>query len=232
MKIKIKTETHWERWRVSTFYDKEPETIAWIYSFDGKGSFWDIGANIGVYSLFCAWCHPKMEVHAFEPYRANFMRLWENIFLNDFFRVTAHYLAVGDKDGYAAFKQPRVDVGASGGQIDRGRNAAPTTDIKKDTALIYEIESVTGDQLWSQCGPPRYIKIDTDGNEWEILQGMRTLLKSVTYGGHGVKSVLVEVNDHSEEIYKLMADCGFEPDARFNDLKNRDMDFNVVFSRE
>ena len=116
MNIKIKTTTKWERWRVSTFYDKEPETIAWVNGFDG-GAFWDIGANIGVFSLWCAHRHPKMVIHAFEPMRANFLRLWENIFLNDHIRTTAHFMALGGDESceWSVFEVPRLETGASGG---------------------------------------------------------------------------------------------------------------------
>ena len=38
------------------FYSKEPETLDWIENFDDKGKiiFWDIGANIGLYSIYAA----------------------------------------------------------------------------------------------------------------------------------------------------------------------------------
>ena len=46
------------KWRVDTILSKEPETIEWIDSFksDSKEKiiFWDIGANIGLYSLYAA----------------------------------------------------------------------------------------------------------------------------------------------------------------------------------
>ena len=44
-------------WRVRTILDKEPDTIEWIdnFSIDNNDNFifWDIGANIGLYSLYC-----------------------------------------------------------------------------------------------------------------------------------------------------------------------------------
>ena len=41
-------------YRADTFSTKEPETLSWIDSFDVKSTFWDIGANIGVYSCYAA----------------------------------------------------------------------------------------------------------------------------------------------------------------------------------
>lgn len=41
-------------YRGKNFYTKEPETVAWINSFNKKNTFFDIGANIGIYSLYAA----------------------------------------------------------------------------------------------------------------------------------------------------------------------------------
>jgi len=38
--------------RGRTFHVKEPETLAWINEFSPEDVFWDIGANIGCYSLY------------------------------------------------------------------------------------------------------------------------------------------------------------------------------------
>ena len=42
------------RYRASTFESKEPETLAWIDGFKKNDSLLDIGANIGMYSLYAA----------------------------------------------------------------------------------------------------------------------------------------------------------------------------------
>jgi len=38
--------------RANTLLTKEPETIAWIDTFEPGETLWDIGANVGVYSLY------------------------------------------------------------------------------------------------------------------------------------------------------------------------------------
>ncbi len=42
------------KYRVNTFSSKEPETLDWIDSFNSDDVFWDIGANIGIYSIYAA----------------------------------------------------------------------------------------------------------------------------------------------------------------------------------
>ena len=39
-------------WRADTVLTKELDTIGWIDEFDEGSVFWDIGANVGVYSLY------------------------------------------------------------------------------------------------------------------------------------------------------------------------------------
>jgi len=218
MTIKIKAGTKWERWRAETFSIKEPETIAWINGFEG-GTFWDIGANIGVFSLWCAHKHPDMVIHAFEPMQVNFLRLWENIFLNDHIRTTAHREALDYVGGgHKMFRVPRAEVGSSGGQLDLYMVGA---------ADEYRVPVVCGDDLVETLGQPDYIKIDTDGNEYEILCGMPALMASPQ-----LKSVLVEINDRSDETHDLMATAGLVPDERYNGLKTRKSDFNVIFTKK
>ena len=62
------------QWRGRTHLTKEPETIAWIDGFNEGDVFYDIGANIGVYSLYAAF-KKKTQVFAFEPSPFNFATL-------------------------------------------------------------------------------------------------------------------------------------------------------------
>ena len=53
-KITFFTPTKITKWRVDTFFSKEPETLEWIDSFKNTNKiiFWDIGSNIGLYSIY------------------------------------------------------------------------------------------------------------------------------------------------------------------------------------
>ena len=70
------------QWRAETLLTKEPDTIQWIDSFEENSEFWDIGANIGVYSLYGA--NRKIKVTAFEPSASNYYILTKNIEINGF----------------------------------------------------------------------------------------------------------------------------------------------------
>ena len=62
------------KWRLDTLFSKEPETINWIDSFDDRENFiflLDIGANIGLYSIYAASKFKNISVVSFEPSTSN-----------------------------------------------------------------------------------------------------------------------------------------------------------------
>ena len=73
------------KWRINSLFKKEPETIEWIDNFDQskKIIFWDIGANIGIYSVYAATKFNNIEVVSFEPSTSNLRILSRNISINN-----------------------------------------------------------------------------------------------------------------------------------------------------
>ena len=71
-------------WRVKTLFTQEPETIEWINSFDDNYNiFWDIGGNIGLYSIYSAIRHKNLHIYCFEPSTSNLRTLSRNISINN-----------------------------------------------------------------------------------------------------------------------------------------------------
>lgn len=69
------------RWRIKSFSTKEPETLEWIDGIPVGSTVWDIGANIGLYSVYAAK-RTNTKVYAFEPSVFNLELLARNIYLN------------------------------------------------------------------------------------------------------------------------------------------------------
>jgi hypothetical protein len=60
------------RYRWQSYNTKEVETLDWIdKAFQNDDTLFDIGANIGQYSIYAALRHPGIHVVAFEPEYSN-----------------------------------------------------------------------------------------------------------------------------------------------------------------
>lgn len=187
-----------EQWRYDTFWDKEPETLKWIDSFKDGDTFFDVGANIGIYSLYCAAIHPNCNIWSFEADLNNYYQLEKNVRINYFFSILPQNYIISDKSGKMGFKTKSSEMGSSGGQMEEHGSRISET-----------IDSLS---IFSE---PNHIKIDIDGQEWKVVQGMTETLKN-----KNLKSVLIEINDNKIEIFKAFYDAGFTSDNRFNFLEN------------
>ena len=79
-KAKFFTPNFISTWLVDNFFILEPETIEWIDNFEKKETiFWDIGASIGLYSIYAGIKHKKIKIISFEPSTSN-LRLLSEIF--------------------------------------------------------------------------------------------------------------------------------------------------------
>ncbi len=70
-----------EVWRAYTLHTKEPETLEWLDQLMPESVLWDIGANIGIYSLYAA--KRGVLVVAFEPNVTAYSILVNNVYLNE-----------------------------------------------------------------------------------------------------------------------------------------------------
>lgn len=86
--------------RAKTYSIKEPDTLDWIDSFEPDSCYFDIGANIGQYSLYPAKKYgDKIQVYAFEPQSNNYYVLNKNIFFliileKIFYRIVLRYRVI------------------------------------------------------------------------------------------------------------------------------------------
>ena len=224
-KFWIRCETEMEHYRADTFYDKEPETLRWIESFK-EGTFADVGANIGIYSLYCAALHPEMAIYAFEPVKQNYDRLLENIKLNGFTNILALNFAVGSVNGITEIFIPEMEVGKSGAQIHTPVDEHNKSFLPKEIQQIYE----TTMDMWPDVD---YLKVDVDGHEIDVLSGARMLFPKF-------RSLLIECNRDKIDIELMtmeLTKSGLFPDRRFNDLPNHSRHRrggnpeNIIFSR-
>lgn len=191
-------------WRIETLLTKEPDTIAWLNTMQPGDVLYDVGANMGQYSLLAA--KRGVRVHAFEPESQNFALLCRNIAVNDFNEcVTPWPIALSCKPGLSTFYVQQLAPGNSCNSYGDSVNYQLRP---KEFAFKQGCGAATLDFLATTFDEPTHIKIDVDGFEHKVLQGAKgTLVR--------VKSVLVETNrnlDEHLEIEPMMAEFGLFPD--------------------
>jgi len=182
---------------------KEPGTCDWIMKEVRPGEiFYDIGANIGVYTVLAARCAGENgRVFAFEPHCPSFSRLLDNIRVNNLEHiVTPCNFALHDQQGFFPFNYFSGEAASSHSQIG---SASGDSELEFQPEISELKYSASIDSLIAtkEFPPPHHIKIDVDGNEFAILRGMNTLMKSF----QRPKSIQVEIDKpYQDEIMSLM----------------------------
>jgi FkbM family methyltransferase len=238
--LKFEVTSDLEKYRVESLLTKEAETIAWIDKWTNEEKthaiFYDIGANIGIYSLYAASKNPNVEVYAFEPVSCNYVALLRNISINPGISINAYKIALSDKNSLTNLYLSDDRPGNSGAQIDSATNEYGEVFHPRMTekVLCFSLDFLTDVTKLPQ---PSYIKIDVDGREENILNGMSKILKD-----SNLKSFLVEFTnlDTLEVLQSKLVGNGFSVDQSFDRLHNHSnirraskigSPRNIVFSR-
>lgn len=192
--IRIDASTYLEFIRARTYATKEPDTLGWIDRYGGPGTvLYDVGANIGLYSLYAAVREPHMQVVAFEPWDKNRAALWRNQQLNGR-SFPCVPVAVSDHDGRGTLQMRGVARGQTGTFVP-GHG---------------EIQSVTLDTYvrLSLAPHPTMLKIDVDGHEEAVLRGARQTLADPR-----LDTVLIEIEGDvpHRRITAQMQQAGLHP---------------------
>jgi FkbM family methyltransferase len=179
-------------YRAKTLLTKEPETIQWIDGFNKGDVLWDIGANVGVYSLYAAL--RGSPVVAFEPSPGNYYLISKNVEINEMdTQISVYCLAFSNETGLDHFYMANMEIGGAlnsfGEAIDQYGNTY--SGYFKQAAVGYSI-----DEFVEKFDPvfPNHIKIDVDGLEGSIIDG-----GSTTLSDQRLKSLLVELDTERQE---------------------------------
>lgn len=192
--------------------DKRIDQFArdWMRSFRSDGCFYDVGSNVGTFGIYAAKIHgPSLRTYAFEFHFPTFATLCANVIANDVEEsVLPLHLALGRDSGVGTAYFRSLESGSALHQLDQA------VDYKGDAfepgcrMLTCRASLDTLCDAWG-FRPPDYLKIDTDGNEYDVVLGAReTLTRSRAL------EVLVEFVHHSdaadrlEKMTAVMQECG------------------------
>lgn len=223
-------------WRSQTLYVKEPEMIEWIDKMEDDAIVWDIGANVGLYSVYAGI--KGLKVFAFEPSALNTFLISKNIEINNLKdNVFLFPIAVSDKNEFGYLNMTSTSLGGALNEFNE-------TDIKSVGDGAYKADVVFKQGMFAYSSDeliekydfevPNCIKIDVDSIEDRIVYGA-----DKTLFNQKVKGVFLELDETEERTQKLidfLAKRGLKlKEKRQADLfKNSKFktQFNYIFERE
>jgi FkbM family methyltransferase len=172
---------------LGTFERYEQEEFARVLR-PGQVVF-DIGANVGFYTLLAArLVGPAGRVWAFEPAARNVAYLKRHLELNNCRHATVLEVAVADRTGTATFQ--------ASPSFSEGRLVADAS----PTPGQYEVATVTLDALLArdEVSLPNLLKIDVEGAELSVLHGAADVIR------RGRPTILLST--HSSALREQCAD--------------------------
>ncbi len=192
---------------------KEPETIAWIeQDFKAGEVFYDIGANVGTYTLVAAaYWKGAVRVVAIEPSAVNFARLIRNLTLNGSpQQVIPLPIALAQTTSLMPFHYENLVAGGSLHTLGEARNYQGNafTPLASVPLLAFDLDTLVEQFHLPQ---PTHLKLDVDGTELAILKGASQTLRAV-------RSLLVELDvahPQTPQARIFLQEQGFQEKASY-----------------
>lgn len=144
-------------------YDRNNMGLIQELLSDG-GTFFDVGANIGSYTLIASE-QPEARVVAFEPHPATFAELQRNVELNRRENVTLYCMALGERDGEVRLTD---DAGSTENQV-----------VEPGAGATISVPVARAESVCRTHGAPKLIKVDVEGFEYPVIRGLGSFLADV-----------------------------------------------------
>ncbi|MFA6296273.1 MAG: FkbM family methyltransferase [Patescibacteria group bacterium] len=164
-------------------YNKEKiKKLQFFSSFmKEKDLVFDVGANVGIYSEF--FLGLKTKVVAIEP-QVKCVKYLEYLFKNNK-NVAIENVALGKNEETGEILISRTNDGHSSMSNDFISSIKKSNRFSNDTYYFFdrkqEVKIATLDSLIKKYGIPKFIKIDVEGFEYNVLQGLTQPIKALSF---------------------------------------------------
>ena len=211
---------------------EEPAAKLMIQQFRSARCFADVGAHLGYYTCLACKFVPGGTIYAFEMDRFNYSLLEENLKLNGCENVYALNVAVSDTSGVASYacKSERLSP-----MLRLSTGTSPT-----DSDKVIPVQVISLDEYFHNREIPDLVKIDVEGAEMKVLEGMSRILEKVSpklfIEVH--PSELSDFRSSAREVVQTLLDRDYRvyeiADLRMHTgevkLRELDADFRMVFN--
>lgn len=179
----------------------EANLRSWLQHPKEKDIFVDIGANRGLYTVLSLTKYGYTKAYAFEPNPDVVKQLKKNIVLNNISgHAQVHAIGLGALDETVSFSVDEMHKG--GGRIEKQSGISTLTISTKPLDKIFNDVDTTRIS---------FIKIDTEGYEFEILDGAAHTLRAMPISS----SIMIESADFSR-VSMILTAYGFIHEASIN----------------
>ena len=225
-KIVFYTPSVFTKWRVDSIFQKEPWTIEWLNELKPNDVLLDVGANIGIYSIW-AGVQRKCKVIALEPESMNYAILNRNILQNNLHQnVVAYCVGLSNTNDFCELNMQDLRVGGSNHAAGEALNyKLEEMQVNfKQGCVVFRLDDLIEQK---KLPVPTHIKIDVDGFEHKIIEGAVCTLQN-----KNLKSLLIETNPnlnaHQKMIHEL-ENLGFKfSDEQVNRAMRKEGPFKGV----
>lgn len=198
---------------VLTFGDYEPDELNMVNRIvdsirrnknNGGGVFFDIGANLGWYTLNIKKEYPDVEIYAFEPIKENFLRFQKHLALNQLSGVHAYNIGMYHENVDLEFY---YDVCASGASsLENLREHEATVKV---TCRVERLDDFVKDHDIHDID---FIKCDVEGSELFVYKGgMKSINKhKPVIFSEMLRKWAAKFGYHPNDIIDLLATVGYE----------------------
>jgi len=208
---------------------KEPQTIEWIDGFKNNSVFWDVGANIGSYSLYAA-LDKSLKILAFEPFSPSYYVLNQNIKINKGMEklISAYCVALGDSTCLGILYTRSMEMGRAGHSFGEKVDCFGKSfkSFFKHGAMCFSVDNFI--KLFN-APFPNYMKIDVDGIEEKVIAGAMETLKDERF-----KSVLVELDKSNKKelngVFDMLKSSGLKYSRKHLGAPDCSI-YNYIFER-
>lgn len=161
--------------------------------------FWDIGANIGSYTILASKV-AGAKVKAFEPVPVSYKYLCKNIEINQVSGLVELFnIGLSDNDGKLYFTTCLDTINHVSYQGDKN-----TVHVQVDTCDNILIKTTAA---------PSLIKLDVEGYEYPVLKGAQNILRN-----RQLLAIIIELNGLGKnfgyddiQIHQLLSESDFSP---------------------
>ncbi len=165
-------------------------------------TFWDVGANYGLFTFGLRAGRADLRIEAFEPDPDYVALLQRTLGVSGPDRVQVHPIALSDSQGKVTFKRDLLS-GSTGFLLGRSQPSDRAIDPTGDWRTI-EVGASTIDAESARLGMPDLIKIDVEGAELAVLRGGKETLEA------HMPIILLECTHRQEEVRRFLEELGYE----------------------